>query len=147
MKQKKEIPVVHKISFYHPNRIVFLFLFLSIEVLILSGCSALKPMQTHPDDNLSPLSTAVEFYRGPLNHLSAVHMGECPMEPSCSEYALQAIEKHGMLLGWFMTCDRLMRCGRDELDLSPEVLVYGKWKCFDPLDANDGWWEGDLNRK
>jgi uncharacterized protein len=61
------------------------------------------------------------------------------MFPNCSEYALSAIRKHGVILGWFMTCDRLMRCGRDEISISPEIIVDGKLKTLDPLDRNDEW--------
>ena len=39
-----------------------------------------------------------------------------------------------------MTFDRLMRCGRDELYLSPEIIVDGKPKCYDPVKDNDCWW-------
>jgi len=39
-----------------------------------------------------------------------------------------------------MTCDRLMRCGRDELKLSPQVMVNGRWKCYDIVENNDFWW-------
>nr|WP_304363227.1 membrane protein insertion efficiency factor YidD [Gilliamella apicola] len=34
----------------------------------------------------------------------------CRFEPSCSEYALLAIEKYGVLKGWKLTLDRLKRC-------------------------------------
>ncbi|MBL7211594.1 MAG: membrane protein insertion efficiency factor YidD [Desulfobacteraceae bacterium] len=54
-----------------------------------------------------------------MNHLSAVKQGECPMSPSCSNHSIRCFQKHGFLIGWMMTCDRLMRCGRDELRLSP----------------------------
>ncbi len=83
---------------------------------------------------------AINFYRGPLNHLNAVRAGSCPMHPTCSDYSRQAIKKHGPVIGWIMTCDRLMRCGRDELDESPRILVDGELKCFDPLAGNDWWW-------
>ena len=82
----------------------------------------------------------IEFYRGPLNHLSAVRSGECPMYPSDSEYSLQSIQKHGMLMGWIMAMDRLMRCGRDETRLSPMLIINGKSKYYDPVEKNDFWW-------
>ncbi len=88
------------------------------------------------------LAGLIRFYAGPLDHLSAVRFGECPMHPSCSAYAMQAIREHGPVIGWVMTCDRLMRCGRDELDLSPEVFINGRWKTYDPVAANDWWWCG-----
>ena len=38
-----------------------------------------------------------------------------------------------------MACDRLMRCGRDELKLSPAVMTRQGIRCQDPLDNNDFW--------
>lgn len=63
----------------------------------------------------------------------------CPMAPTCSAYSVQAIQQHGLLKGWVMTCDRLMRCGRDELRLSDRVLINGRIRCYDPVDQNDFW--------
>jgi len=34
----------------------------------------------------------------------------CRFVPTCSEYALQAIEKHGMLRGGRMAVGRILRC-------------------------------------
>ena len=82
----------------------------------------------------------VRFYQGPLNHLSAVKQSGCPMSPSCSEYSAQCVRKHGFFMGWIMTCDRLMRCGRDEVALSPRTFVNGKWRHYDPIEMNDYWW-------
>jgi len=62
------------------------------------------------------------------------------MYPSCSQYSLQSFEKHGILIGWIMTCDRLMRCGRDETNLSQDIFVDGKLKSYDPVEKNDFWW-------
>ncbi|MGA9178110.1 MAG: membrane protein insertion efficiency factor YidD [Desulfobacterales bacterium] len=97
-------------------------------------------MQTETGRGTDPLSLMGRFYRGPLNHLSAVRYGECPMYPSDSEYSLQSLQKHGMLVGWIMTMDRLMRCGRDETRLSPQVFINGKKKTYDPVGKNDFWW-------
>ena len=63
------------------------------------------------------------------------------MYPSCSEYSLQALEKHGPTVGWVMSMDRLTRCGRDEAKTAPRVRVNGQWKFYDPVDANDFWWQ------
>jgi len=62
------------------------------------------------------------------------------MYPSDSEYSLQSIQKHGMLVGWIMTMDRLMRCGRNETRFAPRVFINGKWKYYDPVENNDFWW-------
>lgn len=119
--------------------LVKLILFLILFSLIAS-CTYSKSMQPETDWEADPLSLMVRFYRGPLNHLSAVRYGECPMYPSDSEYSLQSIQKHGMLVGWIMAMDRLMRCGRDETRLSPQVFINGKWKTYDPVEKNDFWW-------
>ena len=34
----------------------------------------------------------------------------CRFYPSCSEYALQAIEHHGIIRGLWLSCRRLLRC-------------------------------------
>jgi putative component of membrane protein insertase Oxa1/YidC/SpoIIIJ protein YidD len=91
---------------------------------------------------IDPLSVLIRVYEGPLDHLSAVRRGQCPMHPSCLQYSKQAISKHGPILGWFMSTDRLMRCGRDEMKLSPRVFVNGTWKYHDPIENNDGWLNG-----
>ncbi len=72
-------------------------------------------------------------------YLSGADGHRCPMRPSCSGYALQAIQRHGSIMGWIMTCDRLMRCGRDELKISPSVKTPHGIRCHDPLDNNDFW--------
>jgi putative component of membrane protein insertase Oxa1/YidC/SpoIIIJ protein YidD len=118
--------------------------------LIFNGCCSFsagkstESIRSSVADEFSPLSSAIHFYQGPLDHLSAVRFGECPMYPHCSQYSLNVFQKHGVILGWFMTCDRLMRCGRDEIDLSPEIVVDGQWKTLDPVDRNDIWRNNSL---
>jgi hypothetical protein len=62
------------------------------------------------------------------------------MYPSCSNYSKQAIQKHGMIIGWMMTTDRLLRCGRDEMKLSPQIFISGRLNYYDPVEINDYWW-------
>ena len=114
-------------------------LFFSLFFLV-TGCSIKNHSAPAGHDNESPSSRMIQFYQGPLNHLNAVRYGGCPMHPGCSDYGLSAIEKHGVLIGWMMTFDRLIRCGRDETRLSPEVLVNSSWKYIDTLEQNDFWW-------
>jgi hypothetical protein len=46
-----------------------------------------------------------------------------------------------MASSWgIMSCDRLMRCGHDELRLSSPIRVNGKIKCHDPVEHYDFWW-------
>jgi putative component of membrane protein insertase Oxa1/YidC/SpoIIIJ protein YidD len=73
--------------------------------------------------------------------VSPVDGDRCQMYPSCSEYAKQAIDKHGLFIGWIMACDRLVRCGGDETDIAEEVYVNRRPHCYDPLKNNDFWME------
>ena len=104
------------------------------------SCRSGVQVKDPPASHFNPMVSAIQFYRGPLNHLSAVRIGECPMYPTDSEYSMKSFDKHGWMLGWVMTMDRLLRCGGDENRLSPPVRVDGKWKIYDPLENNDFWW-------
>ncbi len=106
-------------------------------VIMLCGCSH---FHTEKGSHAGLLTAAIDFYRGPLDHLSALRAGTCPMHPGCSEYSRRAIEKHGPIIGWIMACDRLLRCGRDELERSPHIRLNEETKCYDPLARNDWWW-------
>ena len=109
---------------------------------LFQACTNLKSSQNY----LSvPPNFPLRLYQGPLNHLAAVRRGECPMHPSCSEYCSQAIERHGLVLGWMMATDRLMRCGRDEMKLAQRIFVNGNWKFYDPVEYNDFWWYKNID--
>lgn len=107
---------------------------------ILSSCAMPGDLKTESENGFNPMLSIIEFYRGPLNHLSAVKQSECPMYPSCSAYSVECLQKHGPFTGWMMSCDRLMRCGRDELRVSPKIRYNGELKCYDPVENNDFWW-------
>ena len=77
------------------------------------------------------------FYQ---DHISVVDGNRCAMYPSCSRYASQVFKKHGPLIGWAMTCDRLVRCGRDEGNISMKVIVNHEELIYDSVNANDFWW-------
>lgn len=83
------------------------------------------------------VASTVGLYK---RHISPVDGDRCPMYPSCSQYSLQAFRKHGLFMGWMMTCDRLLRCGRDELTIAPTIDINGRSRCYDPVEDNDFWW-------
>jgi putative component of membrane protein insertase Oxa1/YidC/SpoIIIJ protein YidD len=58
------------------------------------------------------------------------------MVPTCSAYARDAVHRHGWLAGWILTCERLIRCGRDETHLSPVVIHNHQLRTWDPVQAN-----------
>lgn len=111
-------------------------------LLLLTACATTphSELETEVSPNTSLFDSMMRFYQGPLNHLSAVRRGSCPMYPSCGEYSRQAIARHGFAVGWAMSMDRLMRCGRDEMKYAPRIRINGQWLYYDPVDANDRWW-------
>jgi len=52
--------------------------------------------------------TAVRAYR---RWISPARPPACRFTPSCSAYAVEAIERHGALRGGWLTARRLLRCG------------------------------------
>jgi putative component of membrane protein insertase Oxa1/YidC/SpoIIIJ protein YidD len=65
----------------------------------------------------------------------------CPMSPSCSAYAAQAIRKHGWLVGWMMTFDRFAHEGTEAQQTANGVRYRdGKLKAVDEIEHNDFWW-------
>ena len=53
------------------------------------------------------LTAVIQAYRYLVSPLLGNH---CRFYPSCSQYALEAIEKHGALKGSGLTLSRLSRC-------------------------------------
>jgi putative membrane protein insertion efficiency factor len=77
--------------------------------------------------------------KGFREYISAVDGDRCHMVPTCSTYSLQAVEKHGFLYGVLMTTDRLIH-ENDEMELAPVVTIEGENRFYDPVSANDFWW-------
>ncbi len=140
----KRLPSINsgcrKVVFYRLRPLAALFIIICL--VLLQGCSGISiKQQGEPLPGSAP-EAWIAVYRGPLDHLKALRAGQCPMYPSCSGYAREAISRYGPLWGWFITCDRLIRCGGDTLDFAPKVPVNGKWKYYDPLSANAFWFDG-----
>lgn len=83
----------------------------------------------------------VGFYRQYLRSYRSPESG-CPSHPGCSEYAWQAVDKHGLLLGMFILVDRLWR-EVTNVGTPPQVMYQGRSLRYDPLIANDHWLTGD----
>lgn len=49
----------------------------------------------------------INFYR---KYISPLKSTKCPYYPTCSTYALQAIEKHGWFKGGLLAAWRILRC-------------------------------------
>jgi hypothetical protein len=106
------------------NKAGFIFFF-----TVLGGFYGLSPAQAQ--------NPVLGFYQ---EYISPLDGNRCPMQPSCSAYAGEALEKHGLFMGWIMACDRLVRCGRDETKRSPVIILDSREYIYDPVDANDFWW-------
>ncbi len=84
---------------------------------------------------VGPLDQAVRNFQ---TYISPIDGPRCPMYPTCSGYARQALHKHGPLLGVFMTADRLMHEG-DPIEQQETIMKWGHRRFFDPLRYNDYW--------
>lgn len=65
------------------------------------------------------LLKAIKFYQ---LHISPMIGPVCKFHPSCSHYAVQAIEIHGVLKGSLLACWRILRCNpftKGKVDLIP----------------------------
>ncbi|MCD6582370.1 MAG: membrane protein insertion efficiency factor YidD [Desulfuromusa sp.] len=92
-----------------------------------------------PDSaNNSVLQTAVQLFQ---KYISPVDGQRCAMYPTCSTYSLQAIRKHGPLIGVFLTVDRLYHEG-DPIEQQQPINKWGYIRFYDPLENND-WWLGN----
>lgn len=85
----------------------------------------------------NPGTLFISFYK---EYISPVDSNRCPSLPSCSEYSLSALKKHGFVMGWLMTVDRLLHEGKEESQISPLVYADDRWKIYDPVENNDFWW-------
>ena len=89
------------------------------------------------------LIQAIRFYQ---HYVSPVIGDRCQMYPSCSSYALQAIKKHGCIIGSVMTSDRLIH-EANETDHAPFIEKGGDSGYYDPVSGNDFWWYKSPERK
>lgn len=120
--------------------VVLLFITVMVSLWIPAMAFADDPAGPPPSksekgaDRKSPIDLFRKF-------ISPADGDRCPMYPSCSHYAQEAFAKEGYLKGWILTCDRLIRCGRDETRLAPTIRKKGTKYAYDPLDANTFWWK------
>ena len=53
------------------------------------------------------LISIIEFYQ---KYLSGLKSTKCPYIPSCSQYGMEAVKKHGALKGGLLAFWRILRC-------------------------------------
>ncbi len=87
-----------------------------------------------PASSTHPLRLGFLIYRGIVG---AYQGPRCPHRPSCSVYAMQALERHGLLLGSWLAAGRLLRydtsSGARKLRRGADGLL------ADPLESSTFW--------
>ncbi len=51
--------------------------------------------------------TLIKIYR---RFISPLKPGSCRFYPTCSEYALESLKKHGYIRGTWLTIKRILKC-------------------------------------
>ena len=86
--------------------------------------STSKPHSSEPPD--TDLSLVARLLRSLIRLYQTLRSGRpspCRFYPSCSQYALEAVETHGAAKGAWLTVRRLSKChplGSQGVDLVPE---------------------------
>lgn len=79
---------------------------------------------------MSPLAHALRaLVIGYRYSLSALIGRQCRFAPTCSAYAIEAIERHGAIAGGWLALRRIARChpwGGSGYDPVPETLTAGE---------------------
>jgi hypothetical protein len=79
----------------------------------------------------NPLELAFRFY---ASWITPIDGKRCSHRPSCGEYARQAIQRHGLILGTWMALGRVMRGARSSvLRVLPVVEDATGVYFFDPV--------------
>jgi putative membrane protein insertion efficiency factor len=93
-------------SRFGPKRIFFSLLVLCVALL---GADLSRAADRQVSARL--LSTGIHVYQHTLGPMMPVVGVQCRFTPTCSHYADAVIQKHGALVGSWMTLKRLLRCG------------------------------------
>jgi putative membrane protein insertion efficiency factor len=110
------------------------FLYYLVVFFVLVSVSPVFSQEKDPSGHFPDM---IHFYQ---KYISPVDGQRCSMYPSCSQYIRISIKKHGLLKGWVMGLDRLVRCGRDEAKHSSSVWINGEKHTYDSVENNDFWW-------
>lgn len=81
----------------------------------------------------------VRFYKKKISPLKSKPC--CRFYPTCSTYAIEAIEGYGAFLGTLLTVKRLLKCNplfKGGVDFVPESILRGKIKKKVPTNRAEG---------
>lgn len=104
----------------------------------LSAAIPPEKRSTFPPDGYTRTTChlLIDFYRSFLRPFSS---SRCPLYPSCSQYSMEAIDKHGAAGGIILTADRLLHEGGIMSRAATVNTPMGP-RIPDPVSANDCWW-------
>lgn len=74
------------------------------------------------------LAALVRFYQ---RHISGLKPPSCRFYPTCSAYALEALERFGALKGSVLSIWRILRCNpfcKGGIDPVPETFILPPWR-------------------
>lgn len=114
--------------------ITFMLCFSCLTMTGIGSCEAEEKENTSL--GTKAIVKAIKFYQ---KIISPAGGDRCPMYPSCSNYALQAFQNHGFLLGWMMSADRLMRENASNPSNYSLTSIKGQLRYYDPLENHDFW--------
>jgi putative membrane protein insertion efficiency factor len=95
-----------------------------------------KPERPEASVAATPFLWMLSFYQ---KTVGPVVSGRCPMYPTCSQYSVDAIRKHGPAIGIILTADRIIH-ELDEQNDAPLVKIGSRYRYADPVGNNDFWW-------
>jgi len=108
-------------------------------MLTAADREAVRPSAAEPEFTgiaATPFLWIIRFHQ---KFISPIDGDRCSLYPTCSQYGILAIRKHGAIIGSVMTFDRLMHEG-DEGGVSPAITVGNRLRINDPVENNDFWW-------
>ncbi len=113
----------------------------------MRGPNVLKKQQNHitRNSNLSAQYgyTFLKLYQTGLGKFIK---SSCPMQPSCSNYSIEAIAQYGLIYGVILTADRLLH-ETDEAIMVKKIWIKGRGHCaLDPVSRNVMWTEQTVYR-
>lgn len=103
---------------------------------VISGPVAYKK-DVDPSVNFNPFVVTIKVFQ---KYISPVDGDRCYMYPTCSAYGVDAFRKHGSVMGFILTADRLMH-ETDEPSYAPVIVKHGHYRYYDPVGNNDFWWD------
>jgi uncharacterized protein len=102
------------------------------------------PWEAQPPSRLAPTSdtrpevlTAAAALRLFQIWISPVDGPRCRLYPTCSEFARQAVRRYGLIVGFALTCGRLMRDNASAEGFYRRALIGGRIVLYDPPE--DHW--------